>query len=234
MVSRENLMAWNRSALAYPDPNMVMESDTSKEGWGAHCNGASKGGLWSQSEQFLHINCLELLAGYFMIKCFSKDKTNIHIQLLMDNVATITFINKMRGTKSCALASLSRNLWQWCLQKQITVSATHIPGILNVTADRESRYLLDSSDWKLCPVVFQTLQNLWGPLELDLFVSRLTNQLPHFVSWKPDPHAEAVDAFSLQWNMVRSYAFYPFCLLGRCLSQVLRQQVPYLVLVAPA
>lgn len=229
----EHLMAWNGRALAHPDPSMIIESDASMEGWGAHCNGVSTGGLWSQSEQFLHINCLELLAGSFAIKCFAKDKTNIHIQLLMDNVTALTFINKMGGTKSRALASLSRDLWQWCLQRQITVSATHIPGILNVNADRESRHHLDSSDWKLCPVVFQTLQNLWGPLELDLFASRLTNQLPRFVSWKPDPQAEAVDAFSLQWNIVKGYAFPPFCLLGRCLSQVLRQQVPCLVLVAP-
>ena len=199
------------------------------EGWGAHCNGLSTGGLWSQSEQFLHINCLELLAGSFAIKCFAKDKTNIHIQLFMDNVTALTFINKMGGTKSRVLAALSRDLWQWCLQRQIIVSATHIPGILNVNADRESRYHLDSSDWKLCPAVFQALQNRWGPLDIDLFASRLTNQLPRFVSWKPDPLSEAVDAFSLQWNKVKGYAFPPFCFLGRCLSQVLRQQVPRLV-----
>ena len=124
----ENLMAWNGRALAQPDPSIIIESDASREGWGAHCNGLSTGGLWSQSEQFLHINCLELLAGSFAIKCFAKDKTNIHIQLFMDNVTALTFINKMGGTKSRVLASLSRDLWQWCLQRQITVSATHIPG----------------------------------------------------------------------------------------------------------
>ena len=205
----ENLMAWNGRALAQPDPSIVIESDASKEGWGAHCNGLSTGGLWSQSEQFLHINCLELLAGSFAIKCFAKDKTNIHIQLFMDNVTALTFINKMGGTKSRVLASLSRDLWQWCLQRQITVSAAHIPGILNVNADRESRSHLDSSDWKLCPAVFQALQNRWGPLDIDLFASRLTNQLPRFVSWRPDPLSEAVDAFSLQWNKVKGYAFSP-------------------------
>ena len=125
----------------------------------------------------------------------------------------------------CPSLFLSRPL-QWCLQRQITVSASHIPGILKVNADRESRSHLDSSDWKLCPAVFQALQNRWGPLDIDLFASRLTNQLPRFVSWKPDPLSEAVDAFSLQWNKVKGYAFPPFCLLGRCLSQVLRQQVP--------
>ena len=91
----ENLMAWNGRALAQEDHSIIIESDASREGWGAHCNGLSTGGLWSQSEQFLHINCLELLAGSFAIKCFAKDKTNIHIQLFMDNVTALTFINKM-------------------------------------------------------------------------------------------------------------------------------------------
>ena len=196
----ENLMAWNGRALAQPDPSIIIESDTSREGLGAQCNGLSAGCLWSQSEQFLHINCLELLAGSFAIKCLAKEKTNIHIQLFMDNVTALTFFNKMGGTKYRVLASLSHDLWQWCLQWQITVSTTHILGILNVNADRESRSHLDSSDWKLCPAVFQALQNKWGPIDIDLFASRLTNQLTRFVSWKPDPLSEAVDAFSLQWN----------------------------------
>ena len=65
------------------------------------------------------------------------------------------------GTKSRFLGSLSRDLCQWSLQRQIRVSATHIPGILNVTADREFRFHLDSSDWtdwKICLAVFHILQ----------------------------------------------------------------------------
>ena len=34
-----------------------------------------------------------------------------------------------------------------------------------------------------------------GPLEVDLFASRLTRQLPRFYSWRPDSEAEAMDAF---------------------------------------
>ena len=41
----ENLMAWNGRALAQPDPSIIIESDASREGWGAHCNGLSIGGL---------------------------------------------------------------------------------------------------------------------------------------------------------------------------------------------
>lgn len=167
------------------------------------------------------------------IECFAKDRRNVHIRLLMDNVTALTFINKIGGTKSWVLSSLSRDRWEWCLQRQILVSLTHIRGILNVDADRESQFHLDTSDWKLCLLVFQALLGRWRPLDLDPFVSRLTNQLPRFVSGKPDPLSKEVDAFSLQWNAIRGYAFHPFCLLGRWLSQVIRQEVPYLVLVVP-
>lgn len=38
----------------------------------------------------------------------------------------------------------------------------------------------------------------------DLFATRLTHQLPHYVSWHPDSKAIAADAF---WASLRGYAF---------------------------
>ena len=114
-----------------------------------------------------------------------------------------------------------------------SVSPAHLPGRLNVRADRESRVLEDSSDWKLSPDIFQTLQNKWGPFEVDLFASRLTKQLPKFASWKPDPMAAYTDAFSLDWGQILGYAFPPFALIGRCVRQLRSQKVDQLVLVAP-
>ena len=78
-------------------------------------------------------------------------------------------------------------------------------------ADFESWARPDTSDWKLDPSIFQRINNKWGPFTIDLFASRLTAQLPRFVSWKPDPEAEAVDAFTLDWSQLRGCAFPPFC-----------------------
>ena len=120
------------------------------------------------------------------IKSFCKNKASIQVKLLMDNTTAISYINKMEGS-SPVLASLVYEIWQWCLQRKIYLSAQHIPGILNYAADQESRVYRDSSDWKLDPTVFACLNSLWGPLEMDLFATPLTNQLPRFVSWRPDP-----------------------------------------------
>ena len=119
---------------------------------------------------------------------------------MMDNAAAVAYINKMGGTHSHALANLAIALCEWCHENQLIVSAQHLPGILNVRAERESRVLTDSSDLKLNPNLFQAIVRTWGPLEVDLFASRLTYQLPQFVSWKPDPLAIQTDAFAMNWQ----------------------------------
>ena len=42
----------------------------------------------------------------------------------------------------------------WCLDRNITLQATHPAGVLNMTADKESKVMKERTDWKLCPEVF--------------------------------------------------------------------------------
>ena len=230
---RDHLHAWNGRALFQDPVDLIIETDASRKGWGAHFQGVSTGGPWSLEERKLHINCLELLAGSFAIKTFTKTRVCAHVKLLMDNASAVAYINKMGGTHSQNLSNLAIDLWEWCFQHQLVVSAQHLPGHLNVRADQESREINDSSDWKLNPTVFQALSKMWGPFQVDLFASRLTHQLPIFASWKPDPLAAYIDAFSVDWGKIQGYAFPPFALIGRCLRQLQVQEVDHLVLVAP-
>ena len=213
---RDHLSAWNGKSLLKKKPdNMIIETDASNLGWGASCNGIKTWGLWSQQERLHHINCLELMAGSFAIRSYCENKASIQVKLLMDNTTAIAYINKMGGP-SPILASLVFDIWQWCLQRQIHLSAQHIPGAHNIAADQESRVDRDSSDWKLDPDVFAQINLVWGPFEVDFFAAQLTNQLPRFVSWRPDPEAEATDAFTQDWSLVKGYAFPPPPLLQTC------------------
>ena len=69
---------------------------------------------------------------------------------------------------------------------------------------QENLMLIQSRDkdteWKLDPIVFKRISSFWGKPSIDLFASRLNFQLRPFVSWKPDPEAFAIDAFSISWN----------------------------------
>ena len=99
----------------------------------------------------------------------------------------------MRGSFP-VLASLVYEIWQWSRERSPSQHNT----FLAFTTMRQTGNpgWTDSSDWKLDQIVFARLNDLWGPLEVDLFARRLTNQLPSYVSWRPDPEAEATDALS--------------------------------------
>ena len=71
-----------------------------------------------------------------------------------------------------------------------------------------------------------------GRLDMDLFATRFSNRLPWFVSWRPDPMAEATDAFLQDWSAFAGYAHPPWCLVSRVLFKT-QAQAATLVLVVP-
>ena len=227
-----HLSRWNGRSIIKHKPTMSVETDASLRGWGAICRDVQTGGPWSIQEQSWHINCLELWAAMLAIQCYARDKKSITILLLMDNTTAVSYVNNMGGTISEQLAQLARDLWMWCLQRDIHLVAQHLPGKLNVIADMESRALFDRTDWMIQPSVFRKIDRRTGPLEVDLFASRLTHQLPEFFSLKPDPLAMATDAFLQDWGPLKGYANPPWGLIGRVLSQA-QEQLADLVLVAP-
>lgn len=69
--------------------------------------------------------------------------------------------------------------------------------------------------------------------QIDTFASRLTYKVCTHVSWKPDPLACAVDAFTLnlaKYDLI--YCFPPFCLIGRVLQKIKTSQTTALMMVA--
>ena len=120
----------------------------------------------------MHINCLELLAATMAVQSFTKSKTKLSVLLRVDNTTTVAYINNLGGTVSKELITLTRDLWMWCLERNIHITAQYLPGKQNEVADAKSRTM---TDWKLDLSIFQKIDNLFGPIEVDLFASRLTN-----------------------------------------------------------
>ena len=121
-------------------------------------------GPWSPEEKQWHINCLEDLAAFHAVKCFVRDGKSITVLLRMDNTAAVAYVNKLEEQyKSPKLNITVRELWLWCMNRDITLVAEHLPGILNTTADKKSRVMRDRSDWMLNPMVFHKIQQKWDP-----------------------------------------------------------------------
>ena len=116
----------------------------------------------------------------------------------------------------------------------ITITAEHLPGNLNYKADWESRHQKDSSELKLCPLVFSKICQILGRKpEIDLFASRLSNQLPSYYSWKPHLDSLGIDALQQKWYYKSLYAFPPFALIHKVLKKVEEKKVPSLIIVPP-
>ena len=144
----------------------------------------------------------------------------------------MAYINNQGGTVSKRLVSLTRDLWMWCLERNTYIQAQHLPGVLNSTADKESRSMRDRSDWKLNPRTFGEINKCYRPLEVDLFASRLTNQCQCYYSWRSDPFAEAIDAFLQDLSTVKGFANPPWSLIPQVLNQTQTQEAD-IVLVTP-
>ena len=195
---------------------MTVTSDASKKGWGAECNGETTGGMWTLEESRLHINLLELKAALFAVKPFCKDIHHSSILIRSDNSTTVAHINHMGSVKAEA-HEIIRELWLWCLFNANFVIATFLPGVLNDQADFQSRVDRHQIEWQLNCDVFDKLMSKFGPCDIDLFASRVNNQL-HYVSWGPDPYAWAIDSFTVDWSKSTGYMFPPFGLILRVLQ----------------
>jgi len=230
---KEQANLWNFRSLLPPANWLKITTDASNWGWGAVCKEVTTGGPWSQVENTYHINYLEMLAAFLALQCFTKQSPRpLTVYLHMDNTAAISYLNRKGGTASPSLCKLAKQTWQWCMSQNISLVANHLPGHLNSVADRESRIAQDRWDWQLHPNIFLKINQRWGPLAVDLFASRLTNQLPVYFSWRPDPQASATDAFLQDWSGKTCYANPPWGLLLKVLSEVSRQQADVLI-VAP-
>lgn len=96
-------------------------------------------------------------------------------------------------------------------------------------AGRESREFYNSSERQIDP---QVIQPFLRRCSVDLFASRLTALLSTYASWKPDSGATYTDAMTLDWSLVKGYAFPPSSLITPVLKKVSLDKAD-LVLVAP-
>ena len=154
----------------------------------------------------------KLPGAFLAVRSFCNDREDLTVHLMMDNSAAIAYVNHLGGTRSSALCSLVIDLWAWWLKRRIFLIASHLPGTQNTIANSLSRSVVDTHDWVLHKTVFKKLNSLWGPILVDLFATKISKQLPRYFSWKPNPHAEAIDAFAQVWTDFRGFANPPVVL----------------------
>jgi len=231
----QNVEQKNGKVIRHHKVDIHCRTDASLLGWGAVDLAENKhaNGRWNSSESHNQINVLELLAIFYAMQSMYSNQSNVHIEIQSDNVSAVAYVNDMGGMTSKHMDSLARSIWEWCLERNIYLSAIHIPGSQNVEADFYSRNFSDSTEWMLKKDIFARIcQQLFTP-SIDLFASHLNTQMSKFVSWFPEPGSFHNNAFTLSWHDMLPYIFPPFNQIAKVINKIKEDCVEKAILIFP-
>ena len=82
------------------------------------------------------------------------------MRVVIDNTTAATYINSMGASHSAICNSLAREVWFWCIDRNLWLSAAHLPGTSNVAADKASRLFCDQTEWKLDETILHQSQHI--------------------------------------------------------------------------
>jgi hypothetical protein len=128
----------------------------------------------------------------------------------------------MGGIKSVECNYLAYNIWSWCINRDIWVSANYVHTSEHIT-DVESRKFNDNIEWMLNKNIFKLIIEIWGTPDIDLFATRLNTQLSTYSYWKRDPVCKFIDAFTVSWSNLFSYYIYSFQFDGKSCSEITKR-----------
>ena len=118
------------------------------------------------------------------------------------------------------------------MKSNIRLTAAHIPGKQNIIADRESRVCHVDSEWMLSPrYLHQSLNLLSFKPDIDLFATQINRQFGDYVAYSPDPEAKFIDAFTIDWSGLKSYAFPLIAIISRFLSKISQDEAEGIIVV---
>ena len=217
--------------IVKPNPSVVMYTDSSKIGWGCTIGDESFNGHWTMAEQNLHINILETKAVYFAILALGAIKPGSHIRVLSDSTTAVAYINNMGGINSKECNAIAKDIWDIAIKAKAWVSCQHVPGTEN-EADAPSRKFKDDLEWQISDDIFKAIVTKWGDPSIDLFATRTNCKIQTFCSWRRDPLAAHIDAFSLDWSRFRLlYMFPPFSVVGESLQKIAQDKGEAILIV---
>lgn len=143
----------------------------------------------------------------------------------------LRYVHRMGGVQYPHLNYLANMIWKWCGERHIFIFASYIKSALNVEADSESRKFNVYTEWELQSQLFSRIIQCLGNPDIDLFASRVNAKCTKYISWKRDPYAYNIDAFTIDWSPYFFYAFPPIALILKTLNKIISDKATGIVVV---
>lgn len=113
-----------------------------------------------------------MLVVLFVFKFLCKKIFCVYVYILLDNIIIVCYINVMGGSKLRFCNKIIREIWFWCINKEIWLSVFYIFGFKNIVVDRCFRVFNDYIEWMFNFKIFNKISILWGLFDIDIFVLR--------------------------------------------------------------
>ena len=125
---RDNILDAIASLYPTPEVDLTIFTYASNKGWGASTNDQTINGRLNEPQKFLHINELELLAIRHAVFSFMSLFSNAKpLRIMIDNITSVSYINKPGGTHSLMCNKLTIEIWEICIKHLSHLSAANIP-----------------------------------------------------------------------------------------------------------
>ena len=80
---------------------------------------------WAPEKSSFHIITLEMAPALYALKTYTRDVSNCQIQLKVNNISSLTWINKKTAPNE-AIFLIVKEFWEYCIGKNLWVSASYI------------------------------------------------------------------------------------------------------------
>jgi hypothetical protein len=200
--------------------NTIVYSDASSTGYGGYIveNPDSIAySMWSDSEKLLSSTWKELTAVKKVLFSPSDYVKGKRIKWFTDNQNVVNIISK--GSMKCHLQEIVLDIYNQCLNYNLSLDVEWIPRTENERADFISR-IVDFDDWGISEDLFVYVDSLWGPHEIDWFANDDNHKLPVFYSSYWNVKSIGIDAFTVNWGGINGLLVPPVCLLFKVLQYV--------------
>ncbi len=158
----------------------VVSTDSSRTGWGALCEGKPAFSSWSDTEVWLHINCLKMTAVCRVLQTFLPDLKGHYVLVRSDRTTVVTYKLPRQAYLETPFRDVKTPLGVGVSQPVVIEGSTcarHIePRSSNVP----------SEEWILHPQTVQKIWEIFGKAEVDLFASKDNSHCPIYFSNSED------------------------------------------------
>lgn len=221
-------------------PRLVLTTDASPSGWGAWitARGAVTTARGDWHPQWVASSNLRettaVTTAFFALQHLIPDGSDLLVR--SDNTTAVSALRRA-GARVRAIGEAIEPLLRAATRRSITLHSEHLPGADNSLADRLSRFTMLRSDWGLSRAGWLRLL-LWWPclahLTIDLFASSKHHLLLRYATTEYDPHATAIDAFTMEWRHELPFLAPPIALIEPTIGRLLDDAPLLCLLLTPS